>query len=178
MSSVTLKWMGPYPFSKIMRGDGIPSEFNGSGVYVWINRKLKRISYVGKADTHTLLQRQYDWYFKGISGQSLIPGDRPKEYFWNLADRRKVAETITDEGRYVDLVRIAFRYMANYDVHIASLSDKETIRQAEQMLLYSLQPDDTRSPTTQPKSNFDLVHEASPWLGAEFSGQVRAINTI
>jgi len=41
------------------------------------------------------------------------------------------------------------------------------------MLLYSLQPDDTRYPMTQPESIFDLIHEASPWADAEFSEQVR-----
>lgn len=175
MHNVTLAWVGPFKLHQIVQRQNLSAEFDDHGVYVWLNNLQHRISYVGKADTTTLWKRQYDWYWSGISGQSMIPGDMPKNYSW-IPNRYEIADIITDEDRYIELVRRAFRYMHNFDVYVAATQGKAVIKKIEQLLLFSLHPDDTKCPASEPECEFTLSHQKEPWAAGLFAGQVRPLS--
>lgn len=175
MRRVELSWLGPFTLKQIVSRENLPIEFQGQGVYVWINKRHDRIAYVGKASSVSLWKRQFDWYWSGISGQSLIPSGTPGKPEW-IPDRTKVAETITDEDRYVDLVRKAFRYMPNYEVYVAGVKETDVISRLEQLLLFSLQPDDTKFPGAEPESEIAIDQIGAPWSLSKFGSQVRPLS--
>lgn len=175
MREVQLRWLGPFSLKQIVSREELPSEFQGQGVYVWVNTSHRRIAYVGKAASVSLWKRQFDWYWAGISGQALIPGEIPKDPWW-VPERNLVAATITDEEQYLSLVRKAFRYMSNYDVYVAGVQATDIVSKIEQLLLFALQPDDTTYPVHEPRSDLVFVHENPPWRDSDLASQVRLLS--